>query len=303
MRLFSKFLVLSFLISIFPLSASAATVIDVRALQQGGGSPIGAQRVPFLSLQFAVPCGQDIPLESITLRHRGAGRAEDIERLYGFSSGRRVTRSASFNDNQVTVRFRGFPLKQCSTQTVQLLGDIAEDASAEGIHALEVTEIESGLGDGISFKIQSGTTSPSRVRAGATVSTINIESLPLLLPLRYGAGRTVGRFRIEAEGSRDQLLRAITLTNQGTATDTDLQRLVLRNSRGALSKVVASLDGDRVRLELDPPLVLSRGDSFVWEVRADIRASSRKTVLLTVEEPGDVEIQPCTGKRTCDQAH
>ncbi len=110
--------------------------------------------------------------------------------------------------------------------------------------------------------------------------------------------------RLTGDPRKDQQLLALTLTNGGSARGTDLRSLALYSSANKrLSGVVASLDGDRVRLVMDPPFFLQRSAQYLVEVRADVRASSRRTLALEVDEASDVETRTCTGTRTCVQAH
>jgi hypothetical protein len=56
-----------------------------------------------------------------------------------------------------------------------------------------------------------------------------------------------------------------------------------------VTPVLPSLEGDLAPFVFDPPLLLEHGNVYLIEVRADVRASRRRTIRLLVEEPEDVE--------------
>ncbi len=193
-------------------------------------------------------------------------------------------------------------LPACTVTRVDILADISADAAADGEHLLRYVSAEL---EGTS--VVQVTAAPSEVvgvRHGANTAEVSVEMLPLHLPVRYGANRTVARLRLEPSGRRNQQLIAITFTNGGSARNADVQHIRLFASRGeTISAIASTLDGDRVRLVLDPPLTLESGATYMLEVRADVRASRRRTLQLHVEEAADVESAVCTGKRVCIQAH
>jgi tetratricopeptide (TPR) repeat protein len=116
-----------------------------------------------------------------------------------------------------------------------------------------------------------------------------IDTLPLLLPLSYGDGRTVGRFRFTA-GKKDERILAVTLTNKGSASGEDLRNIRFVDSRlRPLSLSANAMSLRTVRLVIPSPWIIPRGQSVLVNVLADIRASRRHTVLLSIDSPSDVE--------------
>jgi len=51
---------------------------------------------------------------------------------------------------------------------------------------------------------------------------------------------------------------------------------------------LASLRDDLAPFVLSSPLSVERGQVFLLTVRADVRASRRRTIDFTLEEPGDL---------------
>ncbi len=298
-------LALGFLTALFPFSVLAASPIDISVTSHGGTAPLGSQRIPLLSVQLAVPCGEDAILTSLTLAHRGAGEAKDFVSIYASINGRRVGRPVrTLRDEAALIRLPSTSLPKCTTTIVDILGDLSVDAAAAGEHLWSVSAIDAGGRETrIASSGSSSTARPTTVGVGQTPGTIVVDYPELLRPVTYGARRTVLRLRVKAK-DRDQQVQSITLTNDGSARDSDLQNLYLQNSRGEkITSVAATMDGDRIELSFDPPLTLTRNDVRVLELVADVRASRRRTIRFTLEESSDLIAVPCVGKTVCNEAH
>ncbi|MDD5751505.1 MAG: hypothetical protein PHS73_03220, partial [Candidatus Peribacteraceae bacterium] len=107
----------------------------------------------------------------------------------------------------------------------------------------------------------------------------------------------IGRLRITVDSVADQELTEIVLTNGGSARDAHLQRIAAELRGQPVTRVLSSMDGDRIPLVFDPPMVLPRGGTWLLDLRANVRSGIRKTLSLTVEEGSDVTARPLTGRR------
>ncbi|MDD5623429.1 MAG: hypothetical protein PHI23_01825 [Candidatus Peribacteraceae bacterium] len=136
------------------------------------------------------------------------------------------------------------------------------------------------------------TTDGTRRTAGEAVGSVTVGDLPLTGSVTYGAGRIVARFTLTAEGTRNQRVEAMTLTNRGSARNADLQNLSLENGRGRrVTPVMSRLDGEHICFLFDPPLVLTPHQTQVLQVRADVRASRRRTIKFLLEEASDLLVE------------
>jgi hypothetical protein len=262
----------------------------VQSLQQG------AQRVPMLTLHITASCSEDIQLQSIRVRRRGLGSSSDILSVYAMSDGQRLNRGRQLSrTGYAQLQFRNVQIPACDTKTILILADFSPDAAVAGEHWMTVehaSDIDTGIAR-ISLVRSSKTPLKHATTGGRTRGTITVEYLSLLKTVRYGSNRTVARIRLEADGRDDHLIGAMTFTNDGSARNTDLQRLYLRAGRSRrLSRSVQQLNGDTVRLVLDPPLVLKKNQKRLLELQADVRAGRRKTLRLIIEEPSDIEAEP-----------
>lgn len=277
-------------------------VITVQVLTRPTASvPIGAQRVLMLTVQMTADCPanvqarRDVLLRSLTLLHRGLGDPSDIERIYGFSDGLRRTRTTTVSSRgYATLYFGGVQLKSCSTMSMDILADIRSTAAASSEHGFEIADEKSIVTEPqAKIALNPAGAAGLTIPVGKALGTVSVQSLSLPNTLTYGSARTVARLRLDTVGRDDQLIRSITFVNDGSARDADLQNLFLETSgHSRLSPTVPSLQGDRVMIVLDPPLLLRRSESRVVQLLGDVRASRRRTVRLIIQEASDVDVTP-----------
>ncbi len=252
--------------------------------------PQGAQRVTMLTIQLEAPCGTDVTIEQIALRHTGLGSASDLPRVYIMENSKRVSNAQSFSGRSrtATLRPRGVTIKACSKRTLTVAADFASDAAAGGEHRVVLAGITTD--QGAATITTTGVASPARATP-STTGTITVEYLPLHSTVRYGNNRTIARIRLSADGEADQLIQEIILTNDGSAQNTDLLDLELMDGTSVLAER-GELDGDRVHFILEEPLSIGRSASKLLTVRADVRASVKRTIRLIVDEPSDIIAEP-----------
>ncbi|NOS66794.1 MAG: hypothetical protein HOO67_00265 [Candidatus Peribacteraceae bacterium] len=275
-------------------TTDATPLLTVQELSRPNGSvPLGAQRVALLTLRATASCAADVRIASLTLEHRGLGSPQDIAGVYVFQNGARRSRSAvpSGKKGIATLHLRGITVPACKTMSIDILGDISSNAAASGEHAFSLVWSGNVVTDPVvpvTLNL-AGEAASRTIPVGPSIGSVTAESLSLPNTLSYGSARTVARLRLTARGS-DQLITAITFVNDGSARDAELQNLFLETSgHSRLSPTTASLDGDRVRIELQPPLLVKRNEVRLVQLLGDIRASRRKTVRLIIQQASDIE--------------
>jgi hypothetical protein len=287
------------LFAALPTTSVAVNSVTVRVeAMETSSIPRGAMRVPVFSMTLDVPCNTNVTLESIRLQHRGMGRIQDITAVYAMVDGVRVSRAVTpeSSNGQVEVRFESHKLEPCATEEMMFVMDIASDADVGGSHAFIVTDSQNIHFTGAAVIFNNATISPRSI-ASQNQGSVTFTSLPLLLQPRYGDDRTVARFRIEASGLH-QVMTEITLINSGSANADDLQNLVLVDSRGQkISDIVSQLAGRSARFILKKPLYLEQGKQQILMVKANIRASRRRTIALGLHEQSDLHVQPARSRR------
>jgi hypothetical protein len=271
-------------------------LLTVQELSRPGGSvPLGAQRVPMLTVQLQASCATDVRVESLTLQHQGLGNPQDIAGLYAYSGNVRRSRSVAFRGNQglATLHLRSVTVPRCGRISLDILGDIRDTAAPSGEHSVSLVRSANVVTNpSVPVLLNLGGQPATRTIPVAS-ETGSVTAEPLSLPnvLTYGSARTLARLRLKAL-ERDQQVTSITFVNDGSARDSDLQNLFLETSgHSRLSPTVPTLTGDRIRIELQPPLIIKRNEVRLVNLKGDVRASRRKTVRLLIQETSDLEAE------------
>lgn len=287
----SALLALSLCLSSTPALAADASLDITTAPATVGSIPRGASRVAMLDITLEASCDADVQVRELAVRHEGLGAASDIERVYLTKGIRRISRAASFsaNDHVARLRVGGLTVERCGRTTVTVRADYSVSASSGGEHRVMLTGTEDIVSSAVRIDLTE-TTAPGTVRATPSpAGMIDVAYLPVHGTVRYGRNRVISRLRLDADGGSDHLLSAITLTNEGSARDADLRNLFIEMSGKRVTGTLRRLDDDRAVFTFDPPVRLGRNQSRVLEVHADVRASSRRTIRLVLEEPSDLD--------------
>lgn len=265
------------LFALCPLSASARSI------------PQGASRVEMGTFSLSAPCdASDAVITSITLKRLGLGDQQDINRVYIMKGVQRISTARSFStQTQLAVlTTRRLLVPACEKQEFTIMADFSAQAATGGLHVIRVDSVET---EHSVVAIQDESSLAPTQTVPQSTQEIRAEYLQLLSPVRYGSKQTVGRFSLKTIGNNDVAVSAITFTNKGKARNSDLQQLRLKDGNTTISASVTQLQENKVRFEMDPPLLLSGNKTVVLTIQADIRASRRKTIQLIIEEPSDVE--------------
>ena len=265
----------------------------------GVSIPPGSQRVEMLRLQLRAGCLNDVPLHSITVRRRGLGANSDIDSVYAVANGQRISsaRPISRRDGLVDLNIRRYVIPACEKIDVSIMVDFSANAAIAGEHRFEVYPHDIDAG-GVSVSLDNRVSRVSARRtSGRSIGQIAVTYLKLTRRVRFGNRQIVSRFRLTADRADDHVVHAITFTNNGSAANTDLQNLYIESGRNQrYTHIASSMIGDRVRLEFDPPLLIEKNKSRKLRLRADVRASSSRTIQFRIEEPGDIEASASRGR-------
>lgn len=265
--------------------------VSASATPRVGSVPQGASRVPMLQVDLSASCEADIAVSELAVRHAGLGDPGDISGVYVLEQGRRISRSATFDgDGVARLRLRQLQVPKCESVSLQIVGDLSRTAAPAGEHGAELRMSYDVVSTAARTELTTGnqlTISTSPTAAGA-VSVKFLSVNPRLI--RYGRIETVARLQLTADGSSDQLLRSITLTNNESARDFDLINLSLQtSSQKVLSSTASRLNGKQVTLTFEPSYVLKRGQTVVLLLKAEVRGSVTRKVQFMLEEESDLD--------------
>lgn len=259
--------------------------------------PRGSQRVPVLALKLEATCEGSVTVEALTVHRKGLGDAQDILGVYAVREGGRITPVQSVaRDGRIDLQFRTLSVPACGTKRVDILADFAPDSAVAGEHRFEIEASTDIDAPGAHVTVVRGMGTSIGRMVGPLRGSITVEILSIPGGISVGENELVGRFLLEADSRDDHHIRAITFTNEGTAKDRDLRAITLYVGTRRLSDPMMSLQGRRVRIPIEPPLLVRKNQSVRISLRADVFAGVGRTVELTVEEPGDVEAEVVRGR-------
>lgn len=274
--------------SSFAAEAVPYLIVETQTLEMSEGIPRGAMRVPAASFVLTANCAEDVTINSVTVRRSGLGASSDIASLYIGSNIRRISRAVSIGskDGTATLRLRGVSVPACTALPLTVYVNFSPDAAISSEHRFEIIDIDTSPQARVTYK--RGVT-PSLRPAGLGNGVITVEFLKLLQNPRYGSNRQLARIRLSADSTSNHQLHSITFTNEGSATNTDLQNLFLEDAKGNhLTNISASMENDLVILTFDPPFQLMKGNTHVLNLKGNVMASRRRTIQFELEEPSDL---------------
>lgn len=281
--------------------SSPGSLVIEQQISRVRSFPAGSQRVPLLELELTASCEADVEIESIELLHQGLGSTQDISAVYIIDGVKRLTAARQVQRNgTATVHFRDFSLQACATRTLTVAADFSDTAAVTGEHwfAIRSADAVSATATVRIEKAKVSASTPKPYTAGGTsVGTISVSYPSLNRRVRYGENQVIGRISLSADTVSDHIIQAITLTNNGSATDDDIQNIYLQTGASEqVTTVASSLDGDAVRLQFTPPLRLQKNQQRLFNIRADVHASRSRTLQIVIEEPSDIESSPVRGR-------
>lgn len=276
-----------------PVSASALQVHAV-GVTQPMSVPQGAQHAIMLTVELHATCAANVTVSALTVHHSGLGSAYDVLRVYAVDSQSsiRLTNASSFSNSPptATLRFSSpLTIAACSTRTILLEADYSPAAAPGGEHIITLNNTAD-----ISSTATSVTVSADGLTILSTTPATPVQLSVTFLPVQssdvlFGSDRTVARFQLVSTSDHSQTVRSMVLTNDGTASNTDLQNLFLTTNGGTvLTDPLASLTGHTATFVFNPPLTITAHAIQLIQVHADVHASKRYTIQLILEEPSDL---------------
>ena len=260
----------------------------------GDTVPKGAVGVVLASLDLTADCADDVWIDEITVLHEGFGDESDIDGLYLAMDGGRITRKRTLDSQDQTASLRlSDPLmvEACETVTVDVVADFTTSATASAEHNIAVelpSDIQSNALDTEgTFPLRGNTFRVATVTSGtltATYRTVSPDEVEV-----GDEGVVVGKFELSTNSVEDQTIYSMTLEQNGTGSDGDLQNIRIQRTDGTvLTNTVASTSGDFVTLTFNPPFTILEGDKITLEVIADVTGGASDTVIMHFEEESDI---------------
>jgi hypothetical protein len=266
--------------------------VETHSPRSGSVAP-GSQRLEMLRLRITADCSADVPIQTISVQRRGLGANADIQSLHVSHRGSRISRERDITnkDGSVDLQLRNFTITACDSEDILVLANYSPDASPAGEHRIELRNVDAGKSQ-VRIDHTAGNFAPLQRTASRTVGQIGLEYLRLTKPVRYGSKQLLSRFTLGADGVNNHNVTQITLTNNGSATNEDLQNLYIEFRSRRISSYARTLKRDKAVFTFDPPIRLNKNQTLKFGLRADVRASRSRTIQFIVEEPSDIISSP-----------
>lgn len=256
--------------------------------------PQGAVGVVMVSVDLSASCDDDVVISEMTVLHEGFGPSSDISGLYAAIDGARMTRKRSIDsqDQTADIRFTDpLMVDACDTVTVDLVADFNTSLTAGSEHNLAVelpSDFQSNAMDvDGNFPLRGNTFRIASVTSGVLdfeYRTISPDTTEV-----GNTNQVVGKFQIDVNSVEDQTVYALTLEQNGTASDGDVTNMRIQRTDGTvLTNTVSSTTSDYATFIFDPPFTILEGDSMTLEVVGDIAGGAGETVTLQLEESSDL---------------
>lgn len=259
----------------------------------GDTVPQGAVGVVMASVDLTATCEDDVIVSEITVLHEGFGPSTDISGVYAAMDGARVTRKRAIDqqDQTADLRFTApLVVDACDTVTLDLVSDFSTSLTAASEHNLAIelpSDFQSNALDvDGNFPIRGNTFRVAAVTSGTvTVSyrTVSPDEVDV-----GDTNRVLGKFELSTNSVEDQTIYSMTLEQNGSASDADLENIYVRRTDGTVLTNKASTSSDFVTLVFDPPFTILEGDNITFEVVGDIAGGASDTVIFHFEESSDL---------------
>ncbi len=261
----------------------------------GDTVPGGARGVTMVSLDLTASCDDDVTLSDITVLHEGFGHSAGIDGVYAEVDGARVSRSRSIDskDQTADIRFTTpVVVPKCKTVTMDIAADINADVSYAGDeHNLTVELASDVVGNAKSttgnFPLKGNTFKVASVSGGKV--TVGYRSISPNTAYVGDKSIVVGKFEFDADSVEDQTLYSVTLHQDGTVADGDIQNLRIRRTDGTvITNTVAQFSNKFATLTFNPPFTILSGDKINLEVLADVNGGAAKNSTINIDETSDI---------------
>lgn len=247
--------------------------------------------VPFTNVVFTAGT-EDVTVESVTLERFGPGSDQVFANVEILDEDGFYIGDAGLNANhRATIRDE-FTIPANSSRTILIAGDMASDLSGhqgemvgvrligvEASHPVALTEPIAGVLQRVN----------STLTIGSSEAVLGVDD-PRGARTRY-INDTAIRFsavRITAGSMEDLLLKSVTWSQGGTASQSDLAN-VATVVRG--TTYPTEVDGRLYTTIFDEPLVVKRGESLELLVQGDLTTTgAQRTVRFDIEYATDLQL-------------
>jgi hypothetical protein len=272
-------------------SPAAGVTVALSALTPAAAVvPSSATGVEFAKFAFSTDSGT-ATISSLVIHRYGVGSAAELTNIYLYDGDTRLTGARSVNSDTQNVTFSNLSVAVSPTSKV-LTVKVDTAAASSGVHGFEIASATAVTTTGTTaisgiFPVRANSMTLSTSAAGtATVA----ETTAALSAYLGESGAEVAKFRITA-GTRDILVKGITLTQGGTLGNSYLTKFVLKYGATEVATATAIGSNDRLVLTFNSAYGIDAGVAKTFSLYADIiGGKTTDDIKFYVEETTDVNI-------------
>ncbi len=231
----------------------------------------------------------DAMLTGLRVRRVGVGATTDLANVYVYdANGARITTGRTINSQTNEVEFNNLNISIPAGQTKSLVitGDFSSPVATGGQHSFQVMNASAVITGGVvsgSFPVA------GNVFTVGTISAAVLEVTKGTTPSNPNTGTMqaeISNFKLEAN-TNDIEVRRITLLQAGNISNSDLKNLNLYQG-ATLVATAASVMGDKIVLNFNPPVVIPNGTTRTFSLKADVSGRSDRDIETYIEYTTDV---------------
>jgi hypothetical protein len=276
---------------ITPGAGTGLTVSLASDTPASASLPAGASGVAFTKVNFTAANDGDVTIKNLVVNRIGIGSASDFSGVWIYDAeGNRLTSSRTVSSSSNTATFSGvnYVVPAGTTKALVVKATVTGISGNNGFAINAASNITTnGASVSGSFPVSGNIMSLTAVNAGALTYTLqSVENTSL----KVGDTQAeVADIKLQETSSNEDIsVESITFTNDGAADANDLVNFKLYQG----STLVAQKDStatDRVMMTLDTPLVISKGSSKNFSLKADIRGGvSNTSIQYDIDDTTDI---------------
>ncbi|HQB76650.1 MAG TPA: hypothetical protein PLI25_03675, partial [bacterium] len=281
------------------VTGSGLTVALAASTPAAASVPAGAAIVPFTTFNMTAASDGAVNVTSVTITRSGVGEADDLSEVYLYDGDTRLTssRTISASTNKVTFAGLNFMIPAGSTKqltvraTVEKAGAKAGANVTLGNNALGITSASDITSTGAtvsgSFPIIGNTMSLTTSASAGTIA-YSLKSVADDSVKVGDKNVEVAKFQLDTTGSgEDVKVKNVTLINNGSAKISDMSNFKIYRASDLISATVTTFS-DKVMFVFDSPVVIEKGNSKTFSVKADIMSGATNNIRFEFDEVTDI---------------
>ncbi len=223
-------------------------------------------------------------VNQLTIKRGGAGATADFSTVYVYDGARRVTSGKTLSSSDGTATFVNLGIAVNGSKDISIVADMAGSAANGGdVNYITLTDMQVNGGAGSGLPVRGNNLTLS----GSTSGTISVDLAGSLSNPNVGTKQAlVQEFKLTTS-TENASVRRLQLLQGGNISSSGLSNVTLKTNNQQWNGIVTS-DGFVVFDMSSSPVVITKGNSTVFYVYADIGGKKNDTINLYFEQTADI---------------